>query len=442
MFDCPMEGAPSARVLLLGANGLIGSAVAARLMARGYEVIGVGRDIAAARIAMPGMEWLARDLRRMTRPEQWPPLLAGVTAVVNCAGALQDSPRDDLSAVHLGAPLALYEACAALGLRRVIHVSAAGTSAHRDTAFSRTKFDMEEALARLDLDWLILRPGLVIAPGAYGGSALLRALAAFPFVIPAVHASARVQIVSLDDLAATILLALEPGAPARQTFDLLHHHNHGMADILRALRQWLGLSPAPTLNLPPWLAAGCGLCADALAYAGWRSPMRSTSLAQLHDGIEGDGAPWAAAFAIHPKSLQSILAEHPAGVQERWFARLYLLKPLALATLVLFWAASGLIGAAQVDGAAGILVAVGWPEGAARAAVLTGAALDLGLAFLVMRRSTAPMGLIGMAAASIAYLLAGALARPDLWLDPLGPYLKVAPGLALTLLTLAIMDER
>jgi hypothetical protein len=40
------------------------------------------------------------------------------------------------------------------------------------------------------------------------------------------------------------------------------------------------------------------------------------------------------------------------------------------------------------------------------------------------------------------YLLIGTVLLPQLWLDPLGPYLKIVPMLIATLFTLAILDER
>ena len=43
---------------------------------------------------------------------------------------------------------------------------------------------------------------------------------------------------------------------------------------------------------------------------------------------------------------------------------------------------------------------------------------------------------------SLAYLIGGTLAAPDLWADPLGPLVKVLPGISLALFVLAFADER
>ena len=101
----------------------------------------------------------------------------------------------------------------------------------------RTKLAAEAILRGGCLDWIILRPGLVLAPTAYGGSALLRGLAALPFLVPSVYSTSIVQVVSAEDVAAAVAYALQAEAPIRISVDLVH------ADLLSLdqLRRWLGL---------------------------------------------------------------------------------------------------------------------------------------------------------------------------------------------------------
>ena len=60
---------------------------------------------------------------------------------------------------------------------RLVHISIPGTAAEDRTAFSATKREAERLIEASGIAYTILRPGFVIAPSAYGGSALLRALA-------------------------------------------------------------------------------------------------------------------------------------------------------------------------------------------------------------------------------------------------------------------------
>ncbi len=428
------------RILVIGGYGLIGSYVLARLHAEGHEVVGLGREVAAAERRFAFAHWIKGDLSHMTRIADWTRALAGFDAVVNCAGALQDSPRDDLRAVHVEACRALYGACAANGPRRVVHMSAAGVGPDRPTAFNATKLEAEQVVRSLDLDWVILRPGLVLAPAAYGGTALLRGLAGFAGVIPISNPDAVVQVVSVEDVALAVARALQPTAPSRLSIDLAHPEPTSLADIVLALRRWLGFPAARLVRIPAGLAARL---ADAIAWLGWRSPMRTTSLAQLNNGVTGEPGAGLNPLGVSLKSLDEILAGWPSGVQERWFARLYFMKPAALVVLIAFWFASGLIGLTTGFGAAvKVLSSTGVTSGAAKLTVAGGSVIDMALALAACLRSMAPRALQGMVLVSAAYLAGGTFLRPDLWLDPLGPYAKILPGALLALTTLAVMDER
>ena len=431
------------RVLLIGASGLIGSHVLSRLHLAGHAIVAVGRDIEAARRRFPAARWVRFDLSRSHDAEAWALLLGNADAVVNCAGVLQDSPRDHSHAVHMRATAALADACVRAGIRRFVHVSAAGVGPTADTAFGRTKHLAEEALKSRDLDWVILRPGLVLGPTAYGGSALLRGLAGLPFVIPLVHAGQTVQIIALSDLTETIARILEPAAAARVSWTVLSPERTSLAEIVTAIRTWLGLRPVPVVPLPGGLAKPVSFVADALAHLGWRSPLRTTAIRQLAAGVTGDPGPWMLASGIAPLSLAALLGTQPSGVEARWFARTYFLKPLGLAVLGLFWTASGAIALGpSFEPAVATLAEAGLPAGAAAAVTVAGALVDIALGLAVAWRRAAMPALIGMIALSLAYLVGGTILRPELWLDPLGVFVKVVPGMFLALFVLAVMDER
>ena len=66
----------------------------------------------------------------------------------------------------------------------------------------------------------------------------------------------------------------------------------------------------------------------------WDGPHPSQR--QMHRGVTGNPDTWIAATGMEPVSLASLLARHPATVQEKWFSRLYLVKPLVIGSLALF----------------------------------------------------------------------------------------------------------
>jgi uncharacterized protein YbjT (DUF2867 family) len=430
------------RVLVTGAYGLIGSAVAARL-SREHEVVAGGRDAGKASRYSAAARSVAADFNRLTTADAWRPILQDIDAVVNCVGVLQDGLRDNAHRVHVEATAALFAACEQAGIRRVVHISAIGAEQGGPTAFSRGKAEAEQDLAARDLDWAILRPALVLAGAVYGGSAMLRAVAAFPGVTPLIAADAKIQIVSVEDVAETVARCLAPGVPARVTWDIAHPKVHALADIVTAIRRWLGFAPRPVVRVPHLLARAIGVCADALGLLGWRSPARTTALKQLEAGVVGDPAAWIAATGITPMSLDDILARRPASVQDRWFARLYLLKPVAIFGLALFWFVTGALalGPGRASAVAQ-MTATGTAPDIAYQTVIWGAWFDIAMGLLLCVRRFARATLILMIVATFGYLAAGTWLAPQLWIDPLGPLTKISPMLVATALTLAIIDER
>lgn len=430
------------RILLLGATGFIGSAVLQRLREAGHAVTAIGRGLASARRRRPDVDWVQADIAGLTTEAAWQPLLGGIEAVVNCAGALQDSARDDVAAVQSAAPRSLFAACAARGIARIVQVSAAGAAPDAPTRFLRTKAQADAALAALPGDWVILRPGLVLGAQAYGGTALLRALAAFPLVLPVVRGEARLQTVAVEDVAQAVLDALEGRVPPRATYELVEERSHSLSELLVALRAWLGLPPARLLRVPEWLARPLFMIGDALGHLGWRSPLRSTAWTVMADGVTGDPGAWNAATGRPVRDLAQILGTMPATVQDRWFARLWLAKPVAIGTLAAFWIASGAIGLARYEAAAAVLISRGVDVVMAGLAVLLGAAVDIALGAAALLHRWMRPAAIGMVLVTLGYLAGASLLAPDLWLDPLGPLVKTIPAAVLALVVLAVAEER
>ena len=147
--------------------------------------------------------------------------------------------------------------------------------------------------------------------------------------------------------------------------------------------------------------------------------------------------------SIQPKSLEEILAQHTASVADRWFARLFLLKPAAIAAISLFWILTGMftLGAGRAANVAQFK-AVGLPASAAETGVIALAFFDYLLGVLVLVRAAARPMLIVMLIASVAYLVAGVMPIGPSWLDPTGSFLKFLPMLVATMFSLAILDER
>ena len=348
------------RVLLLGASGFIGRELYAALCARGHRVVAGVRHAASA---PPFGSEPARivDLNRALSPQAWLPHLEGIDAVVNCAGVLQDTRSQSIEAIHTTAPIALFRACEAKGIRRVIQISAISADRAAGTAYALTKLAADEHLRATPLDWTVLRPSLVVARGAYGGTALLRALAALPFATPVPgDGTQSFQPIEVEDLARVVALALETDALVRRTLDVVGPEKVTLRAILEDYRRWLGFGTAHIVGLPRWASRLAAWLGDGLG-----GTLNSTALAQLEHGNTGDAEAFARATGIAARGWKESLAREPAHAQDRWHARLYFVRPLLRYSLAFVWLASAIAGAFSLRSWGALLaaeVAIGLPQ--------------------------------------------------------------------------------
>ena len=208
--------------------------------------------------------------------------LRGIDAVVNASGALQTGARDRLADSQGRAITALIAACEAAGVRRFVQISAPGANPQASTAFMRTKAAADARLKASSLDWTILRPGLVIGRDAYGGTALIRALAAFPLIVPLVRPCGQIQTVAMDEVARLAAIAAAGEIGPRIDLDLVEARPHELREIVLAHRAWLGLAP------PRAVAALPGRHGAAGRLARRRVRLAGLAIAAALDRAQGD----------------------------------------------------------------------------------------------------------------------------------------------------------
>lgn len=171
------------RTLVTGATGLVGSAVARALLARGHEVRALVRDPARARPLVPaGIALVAGDVTE--EPAVLAGILEGSELLFHAAGLPEGWQRDEsaFDRVNRGGTRNLLEAARLAGVQRVVYTSTmdvfaaprGGTlvegpldPAPKPTAYERSKVaaqrEVDEAVAR-GADVVTVNPGAVLGP--------------------------------------------------------------------------------------------------------------------------------------------------------------------------------------------------------------------------------------------------------------------------------------
>ncbi len=427
--------------VIIGAYGFIGAACVAALKESGYRVTGVGRSRAAANASDPDIPWVLSDITELS-PDEWKAILRDADIVLNASGALQDGLKDKLEEIHVEAVARIVEALQGTPTK-LIQISAAGASEESGTGFMRTKAEGDAIVEASDLNWCILRPTLVLGDRAYGGTALLRASAAVPWVSVDVFPHSEMQVISVRELARSVVEVAEGVVPNRMIYELSADDVIPLAVLINEIRRWQGFAlPQWRIVLPKLVVRILGWGADVCGLFGWRSPMRTNALKALQNGVRGDSSRWKKEGGAPFSPLRKILASIPSTTQERWFARLFLLLPFSIAVLAAFWIVSGIVGLTYSNVAGDILTMRGMDPRLAGAMVLGGALLDVVLGAAILFRPWARKAALAMIAVSVGYLIGATVWAPDLWADPLGPLVKVVPSMLPALYVAALLEER
>ncbi len=428
----PTERDRATTVLVIGGDGFIAGYLIAALRRRGWRVL---RGVRAHGARALRDDERSCDFTTMTASEHWRGALDGVDAVVNAAGILRETGRQTFDAIHVDGPLALARACVDAGVRRFVQISALGLPA--DGAFIASKHRFDEVLRALPLSAVALRPSVVYsATGSYGGTSMLRALAALPFA-HALPGDGRwpIQPIAAEDLGELVARAVDNDV--RGIFEVGGPEVMSLRDYQNAWRAWLRIPGTRAIAVPEALV---GLQVKIGEWLGeWlgMAPMGETMWRMLRRGnvAAADALPTLRErFDFTPRPLREALAAHPGQVQDRWQAQLYFLAPLLKIAVIVLWLLSAWAGfatpAAQIEAlAAGSPLAAFAPVALARAT----AGLDLLLAvwLLIGWRPRACIAL--MLSSVLAYTVIFGVWLPALWFDPLGGLAKnlvVLPALA------------
>ncbi|MEE8371704.1 MAG: NAD(P)H-binding protein [Sphingomonadales bacterium] len=425
------------RIFITGAGGFIGGYLVSGLLREGHQVIAGLRAPEKFLRRFPSTEAVMVDFLTDHDPAVWKARLAGCDALINAAGILHGS---QLQAVHVTGPKAMFEGAVQAGVAKIVHISAVSADRDAGTAYALSKLEADDYLKTCNLDWTILRPSLVYAAGAYGGTALMRGLAALPLVIPLVGKGDQpFQPIHAGDVTRTVLQALSDPGLSRKVIEPVGPETLTLRDILFGLRAWLGLPPARELRVPLGLINLAAMLGPIFG----SGPVNPTSVRQLTYGNVSDSKAFEAAVGWRPRSFSEALEGDPAQTQDIWHARAYFLAPLSKWVLAFLWLASGLIGLIAGAGTtAGLLQGMDLPAAWAAPLAVATSLLDLGLGvWLISGRWIGAVTLTQLLAV-LAYTTILTLAGPELWLDPFGPLLKNIPILALILVYGAIGRAR
>lgn len=260
----------SRKIVVTGASGFVGHALARRLHCEGEQVLGICRS--DGNFGFPVAKMPSFD-----DPGALAESLNGADAVVHCAARahqMQDTAEDPLSAfrkINRDMTLSVARQSAERGVSRFVFLSTIKVngestsgrgpftpdeSAHPEDPYGFSKFEAEQGLIELasetGMEVVIIRPPLVYGPGVKGNFASMIKLVdrGLPLPLGAVHNKR--SLVALENLVDLIITCTYHPAAANEVFLASDGDDLSTTELLRAVAVAMG-KPSRLVPLPSGL---------------------------------------------------------------------------------------------------------------------------------------------------------------------------------------------
>ena len=300
-------------VTIFGGSGFVGRYIARRMAQNGWRVRVAVRNTNEAMFvrtygAVGQVEPVFCNIRDDASVAA---VTQGADAVVNCVGVLAELRKNTFAAVQAEGATRIARVAAAMGVARMVQLSAIGASDTSASAYARTKAAGEQGVLDHMPDAMILRPSIIFGAedeffNRFAGMTLLGP------VLPVIGADTRFQPVYVDDVAAAAVKGVlgevpggiyELGGPDVATFREL------MQTMLAVVRRRRMI-----LNMPFWAArimAGGFNILRVVSLGLVTPPVTRDQVANLAvDNVVSDGAKGFADLGITPTAMMAVLPDY------------------------------------------------------------------------------------------------------------------------------------
>jgi NADH dehydrogenase len=298
-------------ILVIGGSGFIGSHLIAKLNQPGWSVVVATRHLSHAKHlqVIPTVDDIVEAdvhddaaLRRLIR---------GKDVVINLVGILHGSHGTpygpEFAKAHVELPKRIVAACAELGTKRYLHMSALGADSNGPSMYLRSKGDGEKAaFSDPHVAATVFRPSVVFGDN----DRFLNLFAALEKYLPVMFlggAEAKIQPVYVEDVAQAFVAALHNDHTVGKSYELAGPKVYTLRELVQLAGEYAG-HERPVVALPPGLAR---LLAAVLEHLPGTLMSRDNLDTMQVDNVAAE--PIAPELGIVPAAVEAVAPYYLAG---------------------------------------------------------------------------------------------------------------------------------
>ena len=247
-----------APVAVDGASGYVGNHVVAELRKAGIPVrciVHPGiRDEDRQYLKSTGAELFETDLNEDS--DVLMKALIGSSCIIHLIGSIAPPKGQKLSDLHAGQTAHLIAACRRAQVGKILMVTALGTAADAPSEYHKTKFQSEDLVRKSGLNYVIIRPSLII--GSQVGHRQSKLVARYLKLIdtrpnvPVINGGKNlIQPVFVGDLARAIVKAATEEKYDKQIHEIGGFQTMPMSDFIQGImKQYAKSKPLKAIPAP------------------------------------------------------------------------------------------------------------------------------------------------------------------------------------------------
>jgi uncharacterized protein YbjT (DUF2867 family) len=308
------------RIAVTGGTGFVGRHLARALAAEGHETVLVarGRNLADPTLGrLPNARFHAAGLEDA---EALTNAFAGCEAVAHCAGINRETGQETFQKVHVDGTRRVVDAARRVRAKKLVLISFLRARPDCSSGYHESKWQAEEIVRHSDLDYTVLKCGVIYGRGDHMLDHLSHAFYTFPVFAFVGYRDKPVRPNAVEDVVAIVKAALTQGALSRKTAAVIGPEQLTLREAVRRVARVAGRRPL-MFPLPLWFHYALGWCAERIMTVPLVSVaqvrMLSEGLAEPNPPCEAVPEAWAPRLPFSEEQIrQGLPAPGPFGLRD------------------------------------------------------------------------------------------------------------------------------